>query len=158
MSRNFLLFFLNVLMQTIECWWEAGFYSMIYKLIMNNNLCIIYGGYAYCSCTSRESQTTLTVLEMSIDKNSGSLRVSLGFPHWLGDSPRWSQTFHNRSYCAPVPVIRDPSYSDGRPECPPSVWYFPEFDTSKFTLHILSETPAVSHRLKYILLLLFIPS
>jgi len=120
---------------------------------MNNNLCIICGGCSYCSCTSGESQITPAVLWMNIHKNLASLRVSLGFPHWLGDSPRCSQTFHNRSHGAPIPVIRCPSYSEGWPECPPRVWYSPEIDASKFTLHILSDTPGGSQQLKYILLM-----
>ena len=82
-----------------------------------------------------------------------SLRVSLRFPHWLGNSPRWSQTYHNRSHSAPVPVIRGPSYSDGLPECPPRVWFSPDIDTSKFTLRLLSHTPGGSQRLNYILLM-----
>jgi hypothetical protein len=120
---------------------------------MNNNLCTICGGYSYCSCTSGESQITSAVLWMTIHKNLASLRVSLGFPHWLGDSPRCSQTFHNRSHGAPIPVIRDFSYSEGRPECPPRVWYSPEIGASKFTLHILSDTPGGSQWLKYIVLM-----
>jgi len=48
----------------------------------------------------------------------------------------------------PVPVVRDPSYSEGLPECPPRVWYSPEIDTSKFTLHILSDTPGVFQTMK----------
>ena len=54
----------------------------------------------------------------------------------------------------PVPVVRDPSYSEGRPEYPPRVWYSPEIDASKFALHILSDTPGVFQGLKYILLML----
>jgi hypothetical protein len=81
---------------------------------MNNNLCIIRGGYSYYPCISRESQITPVVLPMNIHKNPASLRVSLGFPHWLGDSPRGSQTFHNRSHGVQVPVIRDPTYFEDR--------------------------------------------
>jgi len=88
---------------------------------MNNNLCIIRGGYSYCSCTSGESKISPAVLRMNIHKNPASLRVSLGFPPLLGDSPRCSQTVHNHSHGALIPVIRDPSYSEGRPECPPRV-------------------------------------
>jgi len=53
----------------------------------------------------------------------------------------------------PVPVVRDRSYSEGLPEYPTRVWYSPEIDASKFTLHILSDTPGVFERLKYILLM-----
>jgi len=120
---------------------------------MNNNLCIIRGGYSHCLCTSGESQIPPAVLRMNIHKNLASLTVSLGFPHWLGNSPRYSHTFHNCSHSAPIPVIRDPSYSEGQPECPPRVLYSREIDASKFTLHILSDTPGGSQRLKYILLM-----
>jgi len=54
----------------------------------------------------------------------------------------------------PVPDIRYPSYSEGRPKCPPRVWSSSEIDSSKFSLHILSDTPGVLQRLKYILLML----
>jgi hypothetical protein len=114
---------------------------------MNNNLCIIRGGHSYCSCRSGESQITPVVLRMNIHKNLASLRVSLGFPHWLADSLRCSQTFHNPSHGAPVPVIRDSSYFEGWPECPPRVSYSAEIDASMFTLHILSDTPGGSQRL-----------
>jgi len=53
----------------------------------------------------------------------------------------------------PVLLIRDPSYSQGLPEYPPRIWYSPEIDASKFTLHILSDTPGVFQRLQYILLM-----
>jgi len=53
----------------------------------------------------------------------------------------------------PVPVVRDPGYFEGLPEYPPSVWYSPELDASKFTLHILSDTPGGFWWLKYIVLM-----
>jgi hypothetical protein len=37
-------------------------------------------------------------------------------------------------------VAGDPSNPEGQYECPPRVWYSPEIDASKFTLHILSDT------------------
>ena len=101
-------------------------------------------------------QLSPAVLRLNIAMNPATLRVSLGFPHWLGDSPRCSQTSHNRSHGAPVPVLRDPSYSDGRPQCPPRVWFSPEIDASKFTLRLLSDTPGGSQWLKYILLMQFL--
>ena len=55
---------------------------------------------------------------------------------------------------APRLVAGAPSYSEGRQECPPRVWYSPEIDASKFTLHILSNTPGGFQWLKYILLML----
>ena len=74
-------------------------------------------------------------------------------PNVLSGAPRCSQTYHNHSHGTPVAVISDPSYSEGWPECPPRVWYSPEIDASKFTLHILSDTPGVFQWLKYILLI-----
>jgi len=54
---------------------------------------------------------------------------------------------------SPRLVTGAPSYSEGRQEYPPRVWYSPEIDASKFTLHILSDTPGGFQWLKYILLL-----
>jgi len=55
---------------------------------------------------------------------------------------------------APRHVAGAPSYSEGRQESPPSVWYSPEIDASKFTLHILTHTPGGFQWLKYILMML----
>jgi hypothetical protein len=52
---------------------------------------------------------------------------------------------------APRPVVGAPCISEGRQECPPRVWYYPEIDASKFTLNILSDTPGGFQWLKYIL-------
>ena len=54
---------------------------------------------------------------------------------------------------APRLVVGAPSHSEGRQECPPRVWYSPDIDPSKFTLHILSDTPGGLQWLKYILLM-----
>jgi len=54
---------------------------------------------------------------------------------------------------APRLVSGAPHYCEGRKECPSRVWYSPEIDTSKFTLHILSDTPGGFHWLRYILLM-----
>ena len=54
---------------------------------------------------------------------------------------------------APRLVAGTPSYSEGRQEWPPRDWYSPEIDTSKFTLHILWDTPGGFQWLKYILLM-----
>jgi len=54
---------------------------------------------------------------------------------------------------APRLVIGAPSDSEGWQEYPPRVWYSPEFDASKFTLHILSDTSGVFQQLKYIVLM-----
>jgi hypothetical protein len=50
-------------------------------------------------------------------------------------------------------VVGASSYSEDRQECPPMVWYSPEIDPFKFTLHILSDTPGGFQWLKYILLM-----
>jgi hypothetical protein len=89
-------------------------------------------------------QISPEVLQVNIPKTLASLIVSLGFPHWLGNSPSCSQTSHHRSHGAPIQVIRGPSNSDGRPECTPRVWFSPEIDASKFTLRLLSDTPGGS--------------
>jgi len=107
-------------------------------------------------CDSRRSQTCprhSQVLPGLSSALSGLSPVLPGAPKVLSGAPRCSQTYHNHSHDTPVPVIRDPSYSEGRQKCPPRVWYSPEIDASKFTLHILSDTPGVFQWLKYILLL-----
>ena len=58
---------------------------------------------------------------------------------------------------APRIVVGAPSYPKGRQESPPRVWYSPEIDASKFTLHILSDTPGGFQWLKYILLMNYSP-
>jgi len=126
---------------------------MIQKLIIHNKLCIIHGGYFSCLCTSGDFEIMPAVLRMNIDKNPVCLRVSLGFLHWSGDSPKCSPTFHNCFHGAPVPVIRDSSYSHGWPECPDGVWFSPEIVASTFTLHVLSHMSGGSQWLKYILLI-----
>jgi len=78
-----------------------------------------------------------------------------GSPKVLSGAPRCSQTYHNHSHGTPVPVMRDPSYSEGRQECPPRVWCSPEIDASKFTLHILSDTRWGFQWQIYILLMFF---
>jgi len=80
-------------------------------------------------------------------------QVLPGAPKVLSGAVRCSRTYHNHFSGTPVPGIRDLSYSEGRPECCRRVWYSPEFDESKFTLHILSNTPGDFQRLKYNLLM-----
>jgi len=92
----------------------------------------------------------------------GALRLVVGPPRHVASAPRCSQVHPKFSLAlrgvlkpipiTPVAVIRDPRYSEGRPEYPPRVWYSPEFDASKFTLHILTDTPGVFEWLEYILL------
>jgi len=76
-----------------------------------------------------------------------------GVPKVLSGAPRCSQIYHNHSHGTTVPVISDPSYSEGRQECPRRVWYSAEIDASKFTHHILSDTAGGLQWLKYILLM-----
>ena len=71
----------------------------------------------------------------------------------VSSAPRRSQTYQNHSHCTPVPISRDLSYSRGRSEFSLTVRYSPEIDASKFTLHILTDNPGGSQRLKYILLM-----
>jgi len=77
-------------------------------------------------------------------------------PKVSSGAPSCSPTDHSHSLGTPVPVIRDPSHSKGRPECPPRVWYSPEIDASKFSLHILSNTPGGFQWLNYILMILWL--
>jgi len=92
------------------------------------------------------------------------------FPRLLYCDSRCSQTYRQRSQVSPrrSQMLPDaprllvgaprllpcaPSYSEGRKECPPRVWYSPDIDASKFTLHILSDTPGGFQWPKYILLM-----
>ena len=109
------------------------------------------------------SQTALLWFEELPDLSPalpGLLSVLPGLPLVLPSEPkvlsttrRCSPTYHNHSHGTPVPVIRDRSYSEVQLEWPPRVWYSPEIDTFKFTLHIRSDTPGVFQRRKYILLM-----
>jgi len=81
-----------------------------------------------------------------------------GAPKVLSGALTCFQTYHNHFHGTPLPVISDPSYSQGQPECPPRVRYSAEIDASEFTLHILSDAPGGSQWLKYILLMLLSPS
>jgi len=81
-------------------------------------------------------------------------QVLPGAPKVLSGAPRYSQTCHNHSHGTAQPVIRDLSYSEGRPVYPSMVWFSPQIDTSKFTLHILADTPGDFQWVKYILLMI----
>jgi len=83
----------------------------------------------------------------------GLSQVLPSAPKLLSGAPRCSQIYHNPSHGTPGPVIRDSSDSDGEQEFPPRVWYFPETDASKFTVHILADTTGGFQWLKYILLI-----
>jgi len=74
--------------------------------------------------------------------------VLRGAPKVLSGALRCSQTYYNHFKGTPEPMIRYPNNSKGQPECPPMVGYSPEIDASKFTLHILSDSPGGSQWLK----------
>jgi len=74
-------------------------------------------------------------------------------PSVVSTASRCFQTCHNHSQSTPVPVTRDSCYSECWQECPPRVWYFPEIDASKCTLHILSNIPGGFQCLKWIMLM-----
>jgi len=75
------------------------------------------------------------------------MTVICGAPRHVAGTPRCSQACLWRSQvCHRRFQLRQ--------ECPPRVWYSPEIDASKFTLHILSGTPGGFQWLKYILLML----
>jgi len=109
------------------------------------------------------SQTTLLWFEVLPDLSPALPSLSSALPGLslpLPDgpdvpscAPRCSQTYHNHSHGTHVPIIRDPRYSEGPPECPPRVWYSPDIDASMFTLHILSDIVGVCQWLKYIVLM-----
>jgi hypothetical protein len=48
-------------------------------------------------------------------------QVRPGAPKGLSCVSRCSQNYHNHSHVTPVPVIRNLSYSEGWPRCPPRV-------------------------------------
>jgi len=83
---------------------------------------------------------------------------------WIEVLPEMSQALPDLSPALPVAlrlvvgapklVVGAPSYSEGRQECPPTVRYSPEIDASKFSLHILSDTPGGFQWQKYVLLML----
>ena len=90
--------------------------------------------------------------EFACDSRIGSATLP-GAPKVLSGAPPCSETYHNHSHGTHESVIRVPSYSQGRLECPPRVCYSPQIDASKYTLHILSDTPGGSQGPKYILLM-----
>jgi len=71
----------------------------------------------------------------------------------LSGPPKCSQTYPNHSPHTPVQVIRDSCHSVEQPECPPMVVFSADIDSSKVTLHILSDTVGGFQWLKYILLM-----
>jgi len=132
---------------------------------MNNNTCIIYAVEGNrllmyicrvsdntCSPPNEYSTESWHLSEFVSDSCVSSARLP-GAPTVLHGASIWSQTNHNHSHGTSVPVIRDPSYTHCWRECPPMVWYSPAIDASKFTLHILANTPGGSQWLKHILLM-----
>jgi len=115
------------------------------------------------------------VLRMNIHKNPGISQSVFVIPALVRCHSEVYTKFSPALWCAPkhititpivllyqsseipvtsLPVIRDPSYSEGLPEYPARVRYSPKIDASKFTLDILSDTPGVFQRLTYSLLML----
>jgi len=104
-------------------------------------------------CFSQTALLWFEVLPAMLSALPGFSPVLPGAPKVLSGARRCSQPYQTHSDGTPVPVIRDPSYSEGRPVCPPRVWYSPDIVASKFTLHILSDTPGGFQSLKEILLM-----
>ena len=77
----------------------------------------------------------------------GAPRNGGGAPRSVPGTTRYSQACHRCSKALPSDSIR-------RQQCPPTVWYSPEHDVSKFTFHIDSDTPGGFQWLNYILLML----
>jgi len=124
---------------------------------------VIFPGLLYCD--SRWSQTCYRHSK-ACPRHSQTCHQYSQTSHWrsqvlrgatevFSGAPWCFQTYHNHSHGTAVLVIRDLSYSKGRLECPPMVWYSPEIDTSKFTLQILSDASRVSQGLKYISLMFY---
>jgi len=90
-------------------------------------------------CFSQNALLWFKVLPDLSPALSGLLPAHPGLPPALPGSPRF--------------VVGGPRYSEGCQESPPRVWYSPEIDASKFTLHILSDTSGGFQWLKYILLM-----
>ena len=120
-----------------------------------------------CQAHQQHSQKTMlffpdfsSVIRGASRLVAGALSIVIGSPRLVPcclrlifGAPTCSQTYENHSHGTPVPFIVNPSYSEGRPECPPSIWYSAEIDTSKFALHILSDTAGGSQQLQFILLM-----
>jgi len=88
------------------------------------------------------------VLPHLVERGTSST-VIRGAPRHVAGAP-W---FVASTPGAPRLVVGASSCSDGRQECPPRVWYAPEIDASKITLHIISATPGGFQWLKYMLLM-----
>lgn len=77
----------------------------------------------------------------------------LDAPNVLSSALPHSQTYHHHFYIACEWVIRDSSYSEHWPECPPTVRFSPNIEASNFTLHFFSHSPGSSQWLKFIVLM-----
>ena len=87
-------------------------------------------------CFAQTALLWFEVLPDLLPVHLGLLPALPGFSPALRDAPRH--------------VVGGPSYSEGRQEGPHRVWYSPEIDASKFTLHILLDTPGGFQCIKYI--------
>jgi len=132
---------------------------------MNNNLCIIFAiegnqllmyiprvSDNACSAPNSLPENPRHHSEFVCISHVDSVTLP-GLQNVFFGALMYSETYHNYSPGIPVLVIKDPSYSEGQPECPPRVLYFAEIDTSKFTLHILLDTAGGFERPKFILLM-----
>lgn len=121
---------------------------MILKWMMNGNLCIIHGRHSIAHVHLDSLRYHLKCFEQLSIRRQAFSRYNLWFPHLLGNRYRWSQTHYHPYNGTSVLVIRDPSFSKRRLNCPPRVWCSPEMDNSKFILHPLSVTPWGSNWLR----------
>jgi hypothetical protein len=127
-----------------------------------------------CSCTSKGSQIMPAVFRMNFHKNPGTSQslfvISAVVQRHSQVHPKFSPALRRAPKLititsiillyqsseipvTPVPVVRDPSYSECLPEYPSRVWYSAVIDASKFTFHILSDTAGVLQKLKCLLLM-----
>jgi hypothetical protein len=107
-----------------------------------------------CWCSKAYSRQTQALWGLSLEL-SGLTPALPVTPRWTQRSFWWmkcSQTYHHRSHGMSELDIRDPSYFESLSECLARVWYCHEIPASKFTLHILSDTPGGSQTLTDILL------
>jgi len=105
---------------------------------------------SYCSCTSGESQAMLAVFPISIHNSRGiflsewgrDFHVSgatvPGATNGASGASRSSQSYHNHSHCALVPVIQNPSYLKPHRNTPPG-----SDSPLKFTLVSLHSTSSL---------------
>jgi len=105
---------------------------------------------------SRYSQTGHQGSQLLPGLLSAFPNLSPVFPGALQDlshTPNCSQICQNQSHGTSIPAISNSRYSEWQEQYPPRAWYSAEIDTSKFTLHILSDPPCDFEWLQSILLI-----